>query len=99
MARKDQRLAPRNFIPGNSPRNIRSEIYTGYDVNKAHYRKDSDDYYIQVEGVAMYITPQDKGLLICANPAAEKALTNVFGAPTGRNSPDSVNYAEWRILK
>jgi hypothetical protein len=47
----------------------------------------------------MYIVPQAKGLFITAHPNAEAAVTALLGEPTGRHAPDSINYAEWRILK
>ena len=64
-----------------------------------HYRKDSDDYSIKVGTGSIYIVPQKKGLLITAHPNAEAAATQLFGKPTGRHSPNSLNYAKWEILK
>ena len=66
---------------------------------KGHYRKDSDDYSIKVGNGSIYIVPQKKGLLITAHPNSEAAATQLFGKPTGRHSPNSINYAKWEILK
>ncbi|MEH6592652.1 MAG: hypothetical protein V7746_20465 [Halioglobus sp.] len=64
-----------------------------------HYRKDSDDYSIKVGNGSIYIVPQRKGLLITAHPNSEVAATQLFGKPTGRHSPKTLNYAKWEILK
>ena len=64
-----------------------------------HYRKDSDDYSIKVGNGSIYIVPQKKGLLITAHPNSETAVSQLFGKPTGREAPDTLNYAKWEISK
>jgi hypothetical protein len=64
-----------------------------------HYRKPSDDYSIKVGDGSIYIIPQKRGLVITAHPNSEAAATRLLGKPTGRHSPDSINYAKWEILK
>ncbi|MVF14912.1 hypothetical protein FT643_22510 [Ketobacter sp. MCCC 1A13808] len=64
-----------------------------------HYREASDDYSIKVGDGSIYIKPQKRGLVITAHPASETALATLIGKPTGRDSPNSINYAKWEILK
>ncbi len=77
------------------------ELSGGPDMRKleAHYREKSDDYSIKVGDGSMYIKPQDGGLTITAHPSVESAVTALLGEPTGRDSPESRNYAKWFISK
>ena len=68
-------------------------------MNKSYYRESNDDYRIQVGIGSIYIKPRKKGLVITANPNVEEAAAQLFGKPSGRESPDSLNYARWEILK
>ncbi|MYM63410.1 hypothetical protein [Pseudomaricurvus sp. HS19] len=64
-----------------------------------HYRETSDDYSIKVGGGSIYIKPLQRGLVITAHPKSEHLLTSALGTPSGRDSPNSINYAKWEILK
>ena len=64
-----------------------------------HYRKDSDDYSIKVGTGSMYIKSRQKGLVITAHPNSETAVSQLFGKPTSREAPGTLNYAKWEILK
>ncbi len=68
-------------------------------MNKAHYRESVGDYSIKVGNGSVYIKPQQQGLVITAHPNSEAVATQLFGKPTDRESPDSLNYARWEILK
>ncbi|MCB1704620.1 MAG: hypothetical protein KDI17_07150 [Halioglobus sp.] len=64
-----------------------------------HYRENSYDYSIKVGDGSIYIKPQAGGLKITAHPSVESALAELLGEPTGRESPESSDYAEWFISK
>ena len=64
-----------------------------------HYRKKTNDYSIPVGSGSLYIKPRESGLVITAHPNIESRVAQLFGAPTGRESPNSINYARWEITK
>lgn len=69
---------------------------------KGHFRhSENQDYSIRVEdqGGSFYIKPKDDKLVITAHPNIEHLLYPLLGEPQRRESPDSMDYAYWEILK
>jgi len=71
-------------------------------MKNGHFRDSKNqDYSIKVKayGGSFYIKPRSDRLIITAHPNVEHLLVPLLGKVERRESPDSIDYARWDILK
>jgi hypothetical protein len=68
-------------------------------MNKSKHRTSNNDFWIDTPNGKMYIKWYQSKLVITASPAAEKEVAGLIGPPTGRDAPNSINYAKWEVRR
>ena len=66
-----------------------------------HFRKPGQDYSIKSNDLngSVYIKPKGDRLIITCHPNLESDLIKILGEPDSRESPESINYAKWEVMK